>query len=141
MFCDLVGSTGIAAIAALGNAPAAATPVMPAPIPAAVARPPISAAETAGAAEWRIVQTNDACGNLTDRRQCRGAGTGAGRARRGADHGASAAPSSRPLVAEERGTDTLKGVPEPTALYRLVRARVPAGPRTPSPRPPSASRA
>jgi hypothetical protein len=28
-----------------------------------------------------------------------------------------------------------------TALYRLVRARVPAGPRTPSPRPPSASRA
>ena len=45
------------------------------------------------------------------------------------------------FVAEERGTDTLKGVPEPTALYRLVRARVPAGPRTPSPRPPSASRA
>jgi class 3 adenylate cyclase len=26
------------------------------------------------------------------------------------------------FVAEERGTHTLKGVPEPTALFRLVRA-------------------
>ena len=46
------------AIAELGHAPAAAsaaTPVMPAPTPAGVARAPISAAETAGAAERRYL--------------------------------------------------------------------------------------